>query len=383
MVQGEIGGIFNLAVVLQDGIFDNQTADKFLECFLPKANVTQYLDEISRILCPKLQYFVIFSSASCGRGNAGQSNYGMANSIMERIIEQRAQDKLPAKAIQWGAIGEVGLVAEMAQDKIDLEIAGTIQQRISACLNVLDQLLTSTDPIVSSMVIAQKYAGTKLNLIESVLHIMGLRDLKTISKNATLAELGMDSLMAVEIKQALEREFEIILAAQDLRVLTFAKLQEISDSNCKDDTAKNNANESNMEVNNKNLLFRSLGDEKTSEEVILALNKFDANKEFDTCALFIPGIEGVAGPVLHKLGNQMTIPSYALQLHKSWEEKTFNGVIESIKKVSSRRILSQLSRFNKWFFLLGCLKFVSKQKIFLLNWSFIWWCYCRRISQNA
>lgn len=51
--------------------------------------------------------FVVFSSVSCGRGNAGQTNYGMANSIMERICEKRKADGFPALAIQWGAIGEV------------------------------------------------------------------------------------------------------------------------------------------------------------------------------------------------------------------------------------------------------------------------------------
>lgn len=49
----------------------------------------------------------MFSSVSCGKGNAGQTNYGMANSIMERICEQRQKDGYPGKAIEWGAIGEV------------------------------------------------------------------------------------------------------------------------------------------------------------------------------------------------------------------------------------------------------------------------------------
>lgn len=98
---GAIGGIFNLAVVLRDSILENQTPDKFYESFAPKVFVTRYLDELSRTLCPKLHYFVVFSSASCGRGNAGQMNYGMANSIMERIIEKRLRDNLPGKAIQW------------------------------------------------------------------------------------------------------------------------------------------------------------------------------------------------------------------------------------------------------------------------------------------
>ena len=53
------------------------------------------------------RYFVVFSSVSCGRGNAGQTNYGMANSVMERICELRKKEGYPALAIQWGAIGDV------------------------------------------------------------------------------------------------------------------------------------------------------------------------------------------------------------------------------------------------------------------------------------
>jgi fatty acid synthase len=41
--------------------------------------------------------------------------------------------------------------------------------------------------------------------------LAGIRDLKTISLNSTLAELGLDSMTTVEIKQALEREFEVYL----------------------------------------------------------------------------------------------------------------------------------------------------------------------------
>jgi len=42
--------------------------------------------------------------------------------------------------------------------------------------------------------------------------------------NSTLAELGMDSMTAVEIKQALEGEFEIFLTPKEIRNLTFARL---------------------------------------------------------------------------------------------------------------------------------------------------------------
>jgi len=59
----------------------------------------------------------------------------------------------------------------------------------------------------------------------------GIRDLKTISINSTLAELGMVSMTAVEIKEKLEREFEIYLTPQEIRNLTFASLNKLSGGN--------------------------------------------------------------------------------------------------------------------------------------------------------
>lgn len=52
------------------GCYENQSTEKLKECIEPKANATRrYLDELSRSLCFKLQYFDIFWSASCGRGS--------------------------------------------------------------------------------------------------------------------------------------------------------------------------------------------------------------------------------------------------------------------------------------------------------------------------
>lgn len=49
-----------------------------------------------------------------------------------------------------------------------------------------------------------------------------------MSDTANLAELGMDSLMGAEIKQTLERGYDVVLGAQEIRALTFAKLKEMS-----------------------------------------------------------------------------------------------------------------------------------------------------------
>jgi fatty acid synthase len=64
-----------------------------------------------------------------------------------------------------------------------------------------------------------------------MIFLSGIRDLKTVSLNSKLAELGMDSMTAVEIKVTLEREFEVYLTLQEIRNLTFATLDELSAAN--------------------------------------------------------------------------------------------------------------------------------------------------------
>lgn len=98
---GPVGGIFNLAVVLKDAIFENQTLKSFEESLKSKVDSTKHLSELSQVYCPhNLKHFVTFSSVACGRGNAGQTNYGLANSAMERIVENRVDRGLPGKSIQ-------------------------------------------------------------------------------------------------------------------------------------------------------------------------------------------------------------------------------------------------------------------------------------------
>jgi len=59
--------------------------------------------------------------------------------------------------------------------------------------------------------------------------------MKGVSQNSSLAGLGIDSIMTVEIKHTLEREFDLFLTAHEIRNLTFAKLIKMSDKNVSDD----------------------------------------------------------------------------------------------------------------------------------------------------
>lgn len=145
----------------------------------------------------------------------------------------------------------------------------------------------------------------------------------------------MDSLMAIEIKHVLERDFGIDITASELRALTFAKLQEITDSISKGGKLFNFQK---SEIPRK-ILFRTLGDEETAGEMIIPLNVADINEPSDTCALFISGMEGMIYPEIYTLCKSIEIPVYALQYHTHCKVETFSELVPIIAKVIARIFL--------------------------------------------
>ncbi|KAF9823812.1 hypothetical protein SFRURICE_006663, partial [Spodoptera frugiperda] len=309
---GPVCAIFNLAVVLRDSIFENQSPEAFKTSFASKALTTMNLDKLSRKLCPGLKNFVVFSSMSCGRGNAGQTNYGYSNSVMERICEERKKLGLPALAVQWGAIADVGLVAETQEEDVQLEIGGTLQQRISSCLTSLDKLMKQDAPIVSCIVVAEKKAGSIecANAIDAVAQIMGIKKLKSISQQSTLAEMGMDSMVAVEIKKTLQREFDIFLTVCDIRNLTFSRLAKLtaqrSSASSSSSTSASNHVEGTVGLR---MLIRNFGNEETASE------PFDEETldVQEPIMFMVPGLEGFAAP-LEPLCRRLKIKACVLRL---------------------------------------------------------------------
>jgi fatty acid synthase len=63
-----------------------------------------------------MDYFVAFSSVSCGSGNEGKSKYGLDKYEMERICEDRKEYGMNGVEIKWGEIGEVGIILEKMGD---------------------------------------------------------------------------------------------------------------------------------------------------------------------------------------------------------------------------------------------------------------------------
>ena len=239
---GPVGGIFNAAVVYNDVLFENMTVEQFEQVLQPKLIATVHFDQLTRSMCPKLDYFVAFSSISCGRGNGGQSNYNFANSAMDSICEIRHRQGLPGLSIQWGVIGDVGIITEKTGGSTEVVLLGATSQRCYSLLESMDRFLQSGSPVCLSYVKAEKAgnsSGESVDLLKMVSRIFGIKDISGLEAGATLGSLGIDSLIAVEMKQLLERVTGESMSVKEIREINISTLIELSKSQVKAQTAAN------------------------------------------------------------------------------------------------------------------------------------------------
>jgi fatty acid synthase len=74
------------------------------------------------------------------------------------------------------------------------------------------------------------YILHQMNAINSLINFEGVKDVNTVNMDVSLGDLGLDSLMNVEIKQTLQREYDSVLSTAEIRQLTIRKLQELSNN---------------------------------------------------------------------------------------------------------------------------------------------------------
>ncbi|MEP6918376.1 MAG: SDR family NAD(P)-dependent oxidoreductase, partial [Acidobacteriota bacterium] len=95
-----VRGIVHAAGVVDDGLLEAQSHDRFARVFRPKALGAWHLHERSRH-CP-LDFFVLFSSSAALLPMPGQANYAAANGFLDALAHARRAAGLPAVSINWG-----------------------------------------------------------------------------------------------------------------------------------------------------------------------------------------------------------------------------------------------------------------------------------------
>ena len=240
-------GIIHAAGVLEDGLLSQLSWQQFSYVMAPKVSGAWHLHELTQNL--PLDFFVCFSSIASLLGSPGQGNYAAANAFMDGLMHHRRTLGLPGVSINWGPWADVGMAAQLgttAQDRLKARGVNPIEP--SHGLSILSDLLSQSVAQVGAFSIdwlkftAQLPPGVELPVLERFQtsaesemegYLQGLEQLKKvpvgerrshlithiqteiadvlgydspdeIALDQPLADLGVDSLMAVELANQLE-----------------------------------------------------------------------------------------------------------------------------------------------------------------------------------
>ncbi|MEP7156121.1 MAG: type I polyketide synthase [Betaproteobacteria bacterium] len=262
-------GLVHAAVVIEDALVRNTDAAQMQRVFAPKILGAQHLDELTRAM--QLDFFVLYSSATTLFGNPGQGNYVAANTYLEALAEARRSAGLPALCVRWGAIEDAGFLAR------NVEIRDALQGRMGGnailardALAVLEELMTSNrsdmgvldldwkalarflptarTPKFSEMeaqgaesesasdhaedirrlleeLSPEELVATVKDLLKAEIGEILRLPIEKIDDTRSVYDMGLDSLMGVELALAIESRFGIRLPVMALSESpTIAKL---------------------------------------------------------------------------------------------------------------------------------------------------------------
>ncbi|MDJ1175532.1 type I polyketide synthase [Roseofilum capinflatum] len=104
-------GVIHAAGLLDDGVLQQMTWERFTQVLAPKVAGAWYLHQFTKDL--PLDFFVCFSSITSLLGSPGQGNYAAANGFLDAIAAYRRSLGLPGLSINWGPWANIGLAARM------------------------------------------------------------------------------------------------------------------------------------------------------------------------------------------------------------------------------------------------------------------------------
>jgi acyl transferase domain-containing protein/acyl carrier protein len=238
-------GVIHAAGVLDDGLLLNQDADRFRAVMAPKTLGLINLHGRTRDL--PLDFFVGFSSLVSMLGLPGQGNYSAANAFMDAFMHDRRAASLPALSINWGPWAGTGMIAALAErDQQRLAAQGLIAIDRENGLRALNALLFDApaqvgvmdldwtlltkhypqalhDPFLSAFTrdllpretanwmerLHSVQAEKRRSLLESLIcerlaAVMHVASEHEIGARESVFDLGVDSLMAVQLQGQIE-----------------------------------------------------------------------------------------------------------------------------------------------------------------------------------
>ena len=252
-------GVVHAAGVLDDGVLADQDPERFSRVLSPKVKGAWNLHELTA--GNDLTFFVMFSSLSGLLGAKGQSNYAAANSYLDALASQRRAGGLVGQSLAWGPWSEGGMAARLgvaqqarlARQGLEalspaegIALFGRALPRpeallglVSLDLRVVGEAFGGAVPPVwrglvrvssahhrtetelqgewarrlSTLPPARRADDVRSAVLTDVSSVLSVGDMAAIPVDRPLSDLGLDSLMAVELRTALSQRVGVTLPA--------------------------------------------------------------------------------------------------------------------------------------------------------------------------
>lgn len=133
-------GVLHSAGVVDDAELMGQNAERFARVFAPKVQGARWLDQLTRQ--DPLDWFVLFASIAGVIGSPGQCNHSAANAFLDVLAQERRQQGLPALSIDWCAWAETGAAVDLGMMQRVTEL-GMEALRSEQGLVALERLIQS------------------------------------------------------------------------------------------------------------------------------------------------------------------------------------------------------------------------------------------------
>jgi acyl transferase domain-containing protein/esterase/lipase len=254
-VELPLRGVIHAAGVLADGVLTEQDAERFARVLSPKVTGAWNLHELTA--GRDLVFFVMFSSLSGLLGAAGQGNYAAANAFLDALAAHRRASGLAGQSLAWGPWSEVGMAAGLDAAR-RARLAGQGFAALSAAqgLALLGQALARPEALLGAVSLdlgalgrslgakvppvwralvrvpgkrrtaaeaqgtwASRLAalpeGTRMDEVRAAVRtdIARVLSVSDVPGDQPLLELGLDSLMGLEVRNALGKRVGMTLPA--------------------------------------------------------------------------------------------------------------------------------------------------------------------------
>ncbi len=255
-----IKGVFHAAMVIDDALMANLDAERMARVLEPKIKGGWNLHELTRDL--PLDYFMLYSSVTTYIGNPGQANYVAGNAWLEGLAVLRRALGLPVTCIGWGPIGDAGyltrnqavkdsLASRLGAEPLSAERALRMLGRalavpqanvaiadfqFSALARLLpsaqgprfislrrqgDEVRAGSESLDDFKALIEGKSSSEVQALVAQLITQEVAQILAISPERidparSLHDLGLDSLMGVELALGLEKRFGIQVPAMML-----------------------------------------------------------------------------------------------------------------------------------------------------------------------